>query len=202
MLRRYNIKHDPVPAGQTRVRLAVIVMVLIGLIAAGISPARADQAEASAHQVKAAMLYKFLGYIEWPDAAFTSTTSPYVIAVYDADDIAEELIKITRNRTVNNRPIEIVDLSHLKALSSGIHMVFVGEVSQQQLRRVLAKAEKHPIVTVTDSDEGLTVGSTINLRLIEGRIRFDVSLADSQKRDIRVSARMLAVASSVEKGDH
>lgn len=202
MLRRYDIKHDPIFANRTRLRLA-LMFVLLGLIAVGTVPraAQADPVEALAHQVKAAMLYKFLGYIEWPETAFTSSNSPYVIAVYGANDIAAELAKITRNRTINNRPIEVIELSSFGALGKGIHMVFVGDVQQHRLRRLLALAEEHPIVTVTDSERGLAVGSTINLRLIDGRIRFDVSLADSQERNIRVSARMLAVASSVRKGE-
>lgn len=162
--------------------------------------ARADRAAvALEHEVKAAMLYKFLGYIEWPASVFPSEQSPYVIAVIGAKDIANELQDITRLRTVNNRPVEVREIEHPQAQTDA-HMVFVGRNEESRAQRLLIETRKLPIVTVTENEQGLQEGAVINLRLVDGQMKFDVSLPESDDAQLRFSARMLAIASTVKKG--
>lgn len=177
-------------------------MLLLVILAGGLvlpSAPRADEVPL-ALKVKAAMLYKFLGYIEWPPETFASPDSPYVIAVIDADAIASELVRITTRRTVNDRPIEIFVIDDAKSLDDGIHMLFIGGKAGRQQERLLELAQHYSIVTVTENPEGLDEGSVINLRLQGDRIQFDVSLLATERRNLKVSARMLAVASTVEQG--
>jgi hypothetical protein len=150
------------------------------------------------HQVKAAMLYKFLGYTDWPGAAFDSSDAPVRIWVLGDSNIDEDLRKITVNRTVNNRPVEVLATTSVGRIANP-HMVFVSRKAEKHLPRLTRLAEQHSFLIVTESEQGLIAGSTINLRLIEGRIGFDVSLVNAKKSDLKLSARLLSVASSVEQ---
>lgn len=158
-----------------------------------------DDIVAFEHEVKAAMLYKFLGYIEWPASVFPSDKSPYIIAVIGAEAVAEELRDITEHRTVNNRPVEVWEMESLRAVRD-VHMLFIGREENYRLGYLLEATRNLPIVTVTESEDGLEEGGIINLRVVEGRMKFDVSLASTEKGQLRFSARMLAVASTVKKG--
>ena len=163
------------------------------------APATADAADSVVleFKVKAAMLYKFLDYIEWPASAFPSDSSPYIIAVIGAEAIATELKEITALRTVNNRRILITEVGSPEALVEGIHMLFIGRDMDAQQAQTIKLAQQYSIVTVTENPHGLDQGSVINFRLADGHVKFDVSLIATEERNVKVSARMLAVASSV-----
>lgn len=160
----------------------------------------AAQTDDFAHQVKAAMLYKFLGYVEWPAETFPTPTSPYVIAVAGAADIASELVHITVGRTINERPIVIKKVTSRDDLRD-VHLLFVGgDATPSQRARLFRRAGKRPLVTVTESDQGPVSGGIINFRVVNDRVGFDVSLTTAEARNLKLSARLLAVAASVDTG--
>lgn len=146
--------------------------------------------------VKAAFLYKFLGYIDWPSTAFSKPDSPYVIGVFAADAIAEELAQIASGRMVNSRPVTVRKIREGEPLS-GIHMLFIGRKAGARQAQLLDMARQNSIVTVTETENGLAQGSVINFRLAEGKIRFEVSLLAAEKGDFKFSSRLLSVASAV-----
>lgn len=146
--------------------------------------------------VKAAFLYKFLGFIEWPPAAFSKPDSPFVIGVVGSDAIAAELAQIARGRTVNNRRVTVKKISNGEPISD-LHMLFIGSAESARQAQLLRTAQQYPIVTVTETEGALAQGSVINFRVEDGRVRFDISVIAAEKNDLKLSSRMLSVASSV-----
>jgi hypothetical protein len=82
-------------------------------------------ATASERSVKAAFVYKFLGYVDWPADAFAAPEAPLVIGVVEADDLAADLAEVVRNRFVSTHAIEVRTLRPADPLA-GIHVLFVG----------------------------------------------------------------------------
>ena len=168
----------------------------------GAAPAQA-QAQAPSlsleRKVKAAFLYKFLGYTEFPAAALGEAGAPVVIGVVDADDLAAELNRIVGGRTVNARPIAVKVFREQDA-PIGVHLLFVGGNDPARVRMVLRSAPSAPMLLVTEAEEGLRQGSVINFRIVDERVRFDVSLEAAEKNSVRLSSRLLTVANQVFKG--
>ena len=185
---------------RSQVRKRVLMPCLASLIVAAGFPAFAaangDNGNGLERGVKAAFLYKFLSFIEWPPAAFPAPDSPFVIGVTGADTVAAELAQIAKGRTVSNRAVTVRRLDEKDPLA-GIHLLFIGRGAAARQPQLLAAAQQHPIVTVTETDDALAHGSVINFKLSDGRVRFEVSLAAAEKNDLKLSSRMLAVASSV-----
>jgi hypothetical protein len=150
-------------------------------------------------KVKAAFLYKFLGYTEFPAAALGEAGAPVVIGVVDADDLAAELTRIVSGRTVLSRPILVKVLRDQEA-PAGVHLLFVGGLDAQRVRSVLRAARPAPMLLVTESEDGLRQGSVINFRIVDERVRFDVSLEAADKHSVKLSSRLLTVANLVHKG--
>jgi hypothetical protein len=150
-------------------------------------------------QVKAAMLYRFLGYIEWP-AWMEKASGPYVIAVLDAPEIAQELADITEHRTVNNREVQVIELRSISRLERA-HLLFVGEDARRSIRHAARLAQERSIALVTETEGALERGSVINLEVMQNRVGFEVSLEAAQKYRLKLSARLLAVANEVKKGE-
>jgi hypothetical protein len=166
-----------------------------------IPSARAENAASSAvleRRVKAAFLYKFLGYAEFPQGAFADAASPVVIGVVGADELASELTRIVSGRTVNNRPIVVRVLRETEVATS-VHLLFVGGFDSGRVGR-LVRAAGNALLVVTECDGGLQQGSAINFRIVDERVRFDVALDAAERNGIKLSSRLLTVANRVQKG--
>jgi hypothetical protein len=157
------------------------------------------QSDVIERSVKAAYLYKFLGYIDWPPAAFPEPETPYVIGVAGADALASELAQITASRTVNNRTVLVRRMKDGDALN-GVHLLFIGQTEMSRQPQWLRLAQQRAIVTVTETEGALAQGSVINFKPVDGRIRFEVSLAAAERADCKLSSRMLSVALLVRPG--
>ena len=149
--------------------------------------------------VKAAFLLKFLGYVDYPEGVVASGAAPLTVGVIADNEISMELARITAGRTMNGHPVTVRRLQPGDSLA-GLHMLFIGADGDGQPERVLRQAQGMPILTVTENDRGLRQGSVINFRVVEERVRFEVSLESAEKNNIKLSSRLLAVAYQVQKG--
>ncbi len=150
-------------------------------------------------RVKAAFLYKFLGYTDFPPAAFADAGAPLVIGVMAADELAGELGKIVAGRQVQARPVSVKVVREGDSLA-GLHLLFVGGADGARLRGALKSAPAGAMLVVSESEQGLQHGSVINFKVIEDRVRFDVSLDAADRNSIKLSSRLLTVANQVHKG--
>lgn len=150
-------------------------------------------------QVKAAYLYKFAGYVEWPPNAFADTGAPFIIGVVGAADIADELNKQKSGRLVSDHPVEVRILKPTDA-ARGIHMVFIASPDAAQLRRALEPYSSTPTLTIADVPGAIDAGCIINFLVVSNRIRFEISVGNAERRGLKVSSRLLAVAQRVDTG--
>jgi len=184
--------------------VAVWMLACVAALCAGrglVPPARAQSAVPAVpleRRVKAAFLYKFLGYTDFPATAFADAATPLTIGVIGADDLAVELARVVAGRTVNNRAIEVRDLREADA-GARVHLLFVGGADPQRVGRIVRQASGAMLV-VTECENGLQLGSVINFRIVDERVRFDVSLDAAERNGIKLSSRLLTVANRVQKG--
>ena len=144
-------------------------------------------------QVKAAYLYKFGSYIEWPSNTFATPESPLTIGVRGADALANELIRIALDHTVNGHPVIVRKLGADDPLT-GINMLFIGADNRERYNDILAATRGLPILTVTESEQALSRGSMINFLLVDGRVRFEAAPKAAKLNNLAISARLLAAA--------
>ncbi|MEO7742175.1 MAG: YfiR family protein [Usitatibacter sp.] len=162
-------------------------------VAAFASSALAQQAAEAA--VKAAFLYKFAGYVEWPDSALLPSEAPFTIGIIGADDVAAELDRLVPGRTVLNRRVVVRRVKEGEGLK-GVHLLFIGR-GEANPRALLRAAQQQGTLAVTESERGFELGSAINFVTLDDRIGFEVSLESAEKSGLRISSRMLAVARRV-----
>jgi hypothetical protein len=151
--------------------------------------------------VKAAFLYKFLGYVDYPEAATPGLGEPLVIGILSADDVADELRRITIGRSMNGRTVVVRKLRPGEALGK-VHMLFIGDDDAADAEKVLAAVRQTPVLTVTETGRNLRTDSVINFRVVDERVRFEVSLDAAEKNNLKLSSRLLAVAYKVQRSSH
>ena len=173
----------------------VMNMLMCLLILCNINRAAA-QTENIENQVKAAFLYKFPTYVEWPAASFAEPTSPVVFGMYDADQLADELLLLSRDRLLDGRAVTIRKLQPGDS-TAGLHVLFIGQSRTRTSEKILAEALANSILTVTEAPVQRPDGSIINFAIIDDRVRFDVSLVMAEQAGLTVSSRLLQVALKV-----
>jgi hypothetical protein len=148
--------------------------------------------------VKAAYLYKFASYVDWPSDSPEGLQTPLAIGVLGAPDFASELASITANRQVNGRSIVVRALRSTDALEN-LHVLFIDSAEADRLDQLLSPTLGRPILTVTESVDALTAGSIINFVVTGERVRFEISLAQAELSGLRLDSRLLAVAENVRR---
>jgi hypothetical protein len=160
--------------------------------------AQAGSTQALERRVKAAFLYKFLAYAEFPAGAFGDSAAPLMIGVVGSDEMAAELARVVVGRQALGRPIQVRSLRE-GDLGVPVHLLFVAGNDNARTARILRSAPS-ALMPVTECELGLQYGSVINFRIIEDRVRFDVSLDSAEKNNVKLSSRLLTVANRVVKG--
>lgn len=179
--------------------LCLALLCLLLSVSMAQTPSVSITEAASEERVKAASLYKFLNYVDWPPAAFAKSDAPYVIGVVNADDIADELLKFSAGRSLKGRAVTVKKLRAGDSLN-GMHVLFIGKAERARQPQWLKQSQLQPVLLVTETEGALAQGSMINFRLADDRVRFEVALDPVEKSGLKINSRMLAVALSVDKG--
>ena len=167
------------------------------LLALGSTCVRADSdAAVGEYRLKAAFLFKFLGFVEWPSTVFERPDAPFVIGVLGAKTLGDELGQTVAGRLVSGHPVQVRALGRGDAIA-GLQVLFVGRAESGRVAAVVAAAGGQPLLVVTESDAGLAAGGGINFVVIDDKVRFDISLHPIEHAGLKVSARLLAVARNV-----
>lgn len=158
--------------------------------------AQGDVSAVLERRLKAALLYRMVAYVDFPEALFPKADTPFTIGIAGADSLAAELSEFATGRTVLNRPLAVRAVRTPEA-ARDVHLMFIGRAEQAQLGTLLRAAPPTALI-VTESDDALRQGSVINFLIIDGQVRFEVSLEAARKRSLRLSARLLSVAHSIQ----
>jgi hypothetical protein len=181
---------------KTPMKIGAVLIAMLGL-AAGRIPA--EPLSYSIESVKAAFLYRFLEYVDWPIEA--RHDGPLSIAVLADESLAAEVQRTVRGREAHGREIVVRNVT---SLSEGIDadVLFVSAQWKKKLRALVDEHARDPVLVVTEDDGALERGSVINFLVVDGNVRFEVSLPAAEQRGLKLSSRLLSVALRVEKSGH
>jgi hypothetical protein len=171
-----------------------------GLFFSSHAVAQADDVSAGEIQIKAAFLYKFTGYVEWPKSSFKDAERPITIGMVGAEEITEELRRVVSGRSVQGRGLTVALVSKESDLG-GVHVLFIGRDAAAGTTRLIEAARAQPILIVTDAPDGLERGGVINFVMVKRRVQFEISVDAAEKAGLVLSSRLLAVALRIKKGD-
>jgi hypothetical protein len=183
-----------------RVRRAGVLALAVCALALPIAERTAfaqPEVNAAEYQIKAAYLFKFLNYVDWPEQAVADT--PLQIGVIGARAMADELTGIVAKRTVNGRPVQVRRLRPGEATGE-LNLLFVARSETARLAGIVAATKDQGTLVVTESTEAPALGSAINFVVEDDRVRFDVAPRAFERANLKVSARLLTVARRVLPG--
>lgn len=169
-------------------------MLLLLAAAVCVAPAH-SQGRVDEAAVKAAFLYRFTGFVEWPPA--DEPEEEFAVAVLGSDMVADELEKLLLRNKVNGLPATVKRLRSADRLGKA-RMLFVGAGYSGSLREI-TESLRQPVLVVSETDRGLDHGAAVNFLEADRRVRFEVSLPAATRMRLKIGAGMLAVAVRVRR---
>ena len=157
--------------------------------------AHSQSAVFSADAVKAAFLYRFASYVEWPAEV---ATEPFIIAVVGADDVAQHLEALLPRIRIHGAAAQVRRISRATDLD-GVHILYIGPRALNSTRTLRNAAARRPILIVTDDQNGIEAGGVINFIESSRNVRFEISLVASDRARLKIKSALLSVAARVER---
>jgi len=176
-------------------RLRATVPLAIALVGVLAPTALASSLE---YRVKAAFLYNFAKFIEWPPQTFPDAQTPYRICLLGQDPFGNDLDAAVAGNLVEGRKLEVRRLAELKGVS-GCHILFVAASEREKLRAILAAVGDAPTLTVGEDEDFTRLGGGLRFFLSDNKIRFEVNLAATDRAHLKVSAKLLSLARVIGK---
>ena len=165
-------------------------LIVVSLVLAA-APLRAQADRALEYQVKAAYLYNFVKYVEWPSGA---NSGPINICVAGRTPLAAALVETIRGESVEGRTLVERTIAEPEP---GCNVLFVPDavVAEPYLRAVRGT----PTLTVGESSDFLRQGGMIAFTLDAGKVRFDVNIQAPERANLRISSRVLRLARTIDR---
>lgn len=150
------------------------------------------------YQIKAAFLYNFTRFVEWPASSFADAGSPIIIGAYCSDPFARVLEQTVSGRTVNGRGIVVQNL-RAPAAAQATHVAFVCADSNALFGRIEETVSTRPVLTVGETDALAEQGVIIKFGLDDDRVRFEINIAAAERAGLKVSAQLQKLATAIRR---
>ncbi len=178
--------------------ISAALFLLAGLSIA--SPPHANAQEViSEYQVKAAYLFNFLKFVEWPSDAFSDPLAPIIIGITGDDQFVSTLQQIVLGKTVQDRDVIIRKYRPAEDLRS-CQILFISPSEEKRLPHILESLRGSSVLTVSDIDRFVESGGMIQFKMENSRVRFSIGLAAAERARLKISSKLLAVAQAVSTG--
>ena len=158
-------------------------------------PAAYAQTQASASDVKAAFLYNFTKFIDWPPQAFAGANSPFFICIA-GDPFDGALERLVQGEVLDGRPLMV---RHIKMREEvrGCQILYVPQDQAGFDAEMINAAGKEPVLTVGESASFINEGGMMRFVNSAGRIRFEINPDAAQRASLKISSRLLRLAEIV-----
>jgi hypothetical protein len=183
----------------TAMRQQILACLMLVLLSAFGNAPRAQEAQVAEAELKAAFLFNFTKFIEWPSDAFPTEASHVVVGVYGDEPFAGTLRSLLADKKAHGRPFTVKRLANPQD-AKHCQIIFFRESETRKMREAYESIKRLPILTVGESDDFLDEGGMFNLFFEDKQLRFEVNPATAENAKLTVSSKLLRLAKKIRKG--
>lgn len=177
---------------RARILSAGAALALIGGLALG-----QDATGSLEYPIKAAFLYRFGSFVDWPASAFAGRGAPITLCVVGRDPFGAVLDRTVQGKTIGARPVAVRRLPAVSP-SAGCHIAYLGGSSEQSVGEAARSLARTPVLTVTDGTANEGRGA-IHFVVQENRVRFRIDLRMAATAGVTISSKLLNLAVEVAR---
>jgi hypothetical protein len=161
----------------------------------------AQSREASEYEIKAAFLYNFAKFVEWPPEASPGANDPLAICIVGEDPFGDILDELIKGKTISGRALVVRRLKPAGDLK-GCQVAFISSSEREHLRSVLESLKGGGVLTVGDTEGFAAIGGVINFTMQDNKVHFDVNVDAAERARLKISSKLLSVARIVKDQSH
>ena len=188
-------RQEPESPGWRRVRFWSLLLVVATLS----TPGAAHSGAPTEYQVKAAFLYNFAKFVEWPPQVFSGAAEPLTIGVLGRDPFGDDLEQVFRSNTIAGRRVVIRRATSIEELRN-CQMVFISSSEKRRLLQIFKSLGHTGVLTIGDADDFSRRGGIIGFTLEDSRVHFEINVDAAARAGLKLSSRLLSVATVVRDG--
>ena len=177
--------------------IAILAVALVLQIFLAV-PLPAQNEGLSEYEVKARYLYSFPLFVEWPERAFRTPDSPFVLGIVGRDPFGATLDELASNRTLHGRKIVVRRLTRDQDLRQ-CQLLFISRSEREHVVAILAKLAGGSVLTVSEIDGFSSTGGIIGLVFDDDRVRFEINLDTAASAGLTISAKLSSLARTVRR---
>ena len=150
------------------------------------------------YQVKAAFLYNFAKFVEWPPGTFANSTDPIEICIVGQNPFGSTLENMVQGKKVGDRAFAVRLLADTQQASQ-CQILFIGSAEWRRTRALLEALKNPGVLTVGESSDFTVLGGIISFRLDGPRVRIKVDRQTAERAKLRISSKLLSLAEIAKK---
>jgi YfiR/HmsC-like len=154
--------------------------------------------EANEYQLKAAFLYNFAKFVEWPPQAFKGPSDPIVIGVLGKNPFGPALATAVAGKMWAGRGFQVREIATAEQ-AAGCQIVFISSSERKRLEALLSGIGSAAVLTVGETDNFNAAGGIVNFKIEAGSVRLQINVEAARKQQLHISAKLLSLAEIVEK---
>jgi hypothetical protein len=174
------------------------LVLLVIALAGGNTVAAQNHSFPREHQIKAAFLYNFARFIDWPASAFADDSTKMVVGILGEDPFGEDLDQTIQGKKVGGRGLAIKRFRRLEELEP-IQILFISSSEKKHLTHILEALQGMSVLTVSEVDGFAQRGVVINFFLENRKIRFEINVDAAKRAGLRISSKLLRLARVVQE---
>lgn len=171
---------------------AIAFLGLILLLLPGAS-GRAQDSQPSEYELKAAFLFNFAKFVDWPPEAVPPKNTPFIIGILGENPFGADLEKVIRDKKVNDHPIEIKPC-RTAAEATNCHILFICSSEKDHLAEIVKSLNQASVLTVGESDRFIEGGGMIRFFTESKKIRFQINDEVAKKAKLKISSKLLSLS--------
>ncbi|HTC64094.1 MAG TPA: YfiR family protein [Candidatus Saccharimonadales bacterium] len=151
---------------------------------------------ATEYQVKAAYLFNFIKFVEWPEAIPAEAQSKWTIGVVGNSPIADELSKLVEGKNILGRELQVKTFQATDNLRA-CNILFISESEKKHLPAILVGLRGSSVMTVADMEHFIDAGGMVQFVVEDARVRIAIDVGATGRARLKVSSKLLALARTV-----
>ena len=198
MHRAANNSADQAFSRQPRLSFRIFGFLFIVLLVSGVPQSSRAQSTPEEYQVKAAFLFHFAQLADWPAGVMDTGGLSLKLCIFNDEPRRQELQSTIEGKTIEARVFHVRLISQPQE-SLSCNMLFLSHDEARRQSAILKSLRGTPVLTVGETSDFLTDGGMIRFHLVEDKIRFDINLDAAESCHLKISSRLLLLATSVTR---
>ena len=180
---------------ESSIKLSAFLLLLLTFFSFSATSTRAPLTE---YEVKAAYLYNFIKFVQWPQKAFSDSLDPIVIGIIGDDAFDDILRVLAEEKTVHSRNLEIRKYEHYEDIRN-CHVLYISSIERRYQVSILQRMHRKWVLTVGNVEYFTRIGGIINFINEKDHVGFEINMTELQKSGLEMSSQILKLATLIRK---